>query len=242
MPNTRTRFIIAGCVLIAGLLYAVRGSIGLLVLGSLSLVVAIFPLIIVVGIAILIVRAIWPSTQRQITTRQMHPSATPIMQRLQSAFRRNHAADLDRALATLPAWPISHQLQETTHVMLALNQSIYRAQAEGVPASIIQRYLSTTQRASESMWALASKLDALGQQPVTYALIAPRLHEEATHLEQLQHSAQAAQDGIALLIVSGIQSGTFQHVDQDLSALTDAVTAFMPTTSIVPHPATDARR
>lgn len=235
MPTIPTRFIIAGCALLA-LLYAVRDLLNLLLRGSLSMIIAIFPLLIVIGVGIVIVRSLRPRSHQQPHARQSHTATTPMIQRLTSAFRRNHLADLDRALATLPAWPISYQLRETASVVLALNQSIYRAQAEGVPASIVQRYLSHTQRASESMWTLASKLDALGQQPVSYDLIAPRLHEEAAHLAQLQRSAQAAQDGIALLIVSGIQSGTFQHVDQDLAALTDAVKALMSTTSNVTTP------
>ena len=151
------------------------------------------------------------------------PSQPPLVQRLHTAFRRNQPAQLEQALAGLPAWPISQQVQVTAQSLLTLKQSIYRAQVEGVPAPLIQRYLNNTTQAAETLWQLASKVDALGKQQVGYALVAPRLQQEGLHVVQLQQTAQAAQEGIALLVVSGIQTDALRHADEDLSALTRAM-------------------
>lgn len=231
MLNIQHRYIIGALVCVALLAVIFRDYFGLLTLIGLSLLPGLIPLVVALAIGVVVVRSvrqpqtIFPHNHRAIpgTSPVPTPSPTPLAQRLQTAFRRNQAAQLDQALATLPTWPITHRVRETARVLLALKQSIYRAQIEGVPAPIVQRYLGNTIQAADALWELASKLDALGQQRIAYELVALQLLGEEQRLAQLHQSAQAAQEGIALLIVSGIQSDAFQKVDEDLSALTQAV-------------------
>jgi len=142
---------------------------------------------------------------------------------LATAFRRNNPRRLQHALTTLPPWPITQQLQATTDTLFELKRSIYRAQAEGVPASMMARYLQNLNQAAETIWQLASKVDAVGLQRVPYALVAPRLQQEELTLQQLQQALTDAREGIALLILSGMKSDVLHEVEEDLRALTQAI-------------------
>lgn len=157
-----------------------------------------------------------------------HASApqTTRYQNLRVAFRRSQDAVLERELSVLPPWPIRTQIQDAALSLLALKRSIYRAQAEGVPEPILKRYLGNTEQAADALWRLASKLDALGLQQVPYQVFEERLQVEANTVQQIQRTAHAAQEGVAMLIVSGIQSEGLLLASEDLSALTAAVQRF----------------
>lgn len=142
---------------------------------------------------------------------------------LATAFERNNARKLHHALAQLPSWPISQHLQHTAQELLDLKRSIYRAQAEGVPAPMIERYLQNMSQAAETVWQFASKVDAVGLQQVSYDLVAPRLQQEELKLQQLRQALKDSHEGIALLILSGARSDVLQEVEDDLRALTQAI-------------------
>lgn len=76
-----------------------------------------------------------------------------------------------------------------------------------------------------------------GQQRIEYSIVASQLYPQEHRVAQLTQSVQAAQEGIALLIVAGIQSDAFQQVDEDLSALTIAVRSVASVTEINLRPA-----
>lgn len=116
----------------------------------------------------------------------------------------------------------------TAQPLLALKRSVYRPQADGVPSPIVARFLNNTTPAAGSLKQIASKLDAPGQQGVNYILVAPRRVQEEYRLAQLQAAAHTAQETIALLIVSGIQRDRLAQVDDDLSALPQAVKQLHP--------------
>lgn len=248
MSNNRTRLLVVVGAIAALAIFTLRDYLGLLLLGGAGLVIYLFPLIAVIALAVAAFNKLLPHTKQLTTSPFVKPATptpsqytSPLIQRLHTAFRRNQAADIDRVLSSLPSWPITYQLQATALVLLALKRSVYRAQVEGVPSSIIQRYLSNLEQASEILWQLASKVDALGQQNIAYELVAPRLEQEAAQLKQLQQSAQTAQDSIALLILSGIQSSGIQTIDEDLSALTVAIKQFMGATNKVAQTVTVKR-
>ncbi|NTU80103.1 MAG: hypothetical protein HGA45_11970 [Chloroflexales bacterium] len=139
------------------------------------------------------------------------------------AFRRNNTRQLQLTLAKLPPWPISQHIQHTAQELTDLKRSIYRAQAEGVPAPMVERYLQNMGQAAESVWQLASKVDAVALQQVPYALVAPRLQQEEQQLQQLQQALKDSREGIALLILSGTRSEVLGEVEDDLRALTQAI-------------------
>lgn len=156
------------------------------------------------------------------------PSAAPqgtreLTDSLATSFRRNNARQLQHALAKLPPWPIAQHIQQTADELTELKRSIYRAQAEGVPAPMIDRYLQNVSQAAETVWQLASKVDAVGLQRVPYELVAPRLQQEEQTLQQLRQALKDAHEGIALLILSGTKSDVLHEVEDDLRALTHAI-------------------
>jgi hypothetical protein len=142
---------------------------------------------------------------------------------LAAAFRGNNPRRLQQGLARLPPWPVSQHIQQTAQELIELKRSIYRAQAEGVPAPMIERYLQNMGQAAESVWQLASKVDAVALQQVPYAVVAPRLQEEELRLQQLQQALKDSHEGIALLILSGTRSDVLHEVEDDLRALTQAI-------------------
>jgi hypothetical protein len=155
--------------------------------------------------------------------RTNHNARATLTERLQSQFARNQAPGLERTLSQLPAWPITTRIKATAHELLTLKRSVYRAQAEGVPSSLIQRYLSNTTQAADTLWSLASKVDAIGQNQITYTVVEGLLQREELRLQQLQHSIKETHEGIAVMIAAGIQSDTLQTVEEDLSALSRAI-------------------
>jgi hypothetical protein len=142
---------------------------------------------------------------------------------LMVAFRRNNTGQLQHTLAKLPPWPVSQHIQQTAQELTELKRSIYRAQAEGVPAPMIDRYLQNLGQAAETVWQLASKVDAVGLQRIPYELVAPRLQQEELTLQQLRQALKDSREGIALLILSGTRSEVLREVEDDLRALTDAI-------------------
>ena len=142
---------------------------------------------------------------------------------LATSFRRNNTRQLQHALAKLPPWPIAQHIQQTAQELTELKRSIYRAQAEGVPATMIDRYLQNLSQAAETVWQLASKVDAVGLQQVPYEIVAPRLQQEEQTLQQLRQALKDAHEGIALLILSGTKSDVLHEVEDDLRALTHAI-------------------
>lgn len=233
MPQLQQRFLLGALALAALLVFTLRDSIALLLIGGAGLIaVFLIPVLCIVG-GVALVRSLRQRSQQSQTaplagltthaTTATTPSLPPLVQRLNTAFRRNQPVQLQQALASLPAWPISQQVNITAQALLELKQSIYRAQTEGAPAPMIQRYLQNTNQATETLWQLASKVDALGKQQVAYELIAPHLQQEAQQVAQLQQTARSAQEGIALLVVSGIQTDALRRADEDLSALTRAM-------------------
>jgi len=142
---------------------------------------------------------------------------------LATSFRRNNPRRLQHTLAVLPTWPITLQLQATTDALFEMKRSIYRAQAEGVPAPMIDRYLQNLDQAAEIVWQLASKVDAVGLQRIPYELVAPRLQQEELTLAQLRQALTGAHEGVALLIFSGTKSDVLHEVEDDLRALTRAI-------------------
>lgn len=147
----------------------------------------------------------------------------PLVAQLQSHFARNQSQRLQNALAHLPAWPISARIQAAAQELLALKQSIYRAQREGLPAPMFQRYLDNTTQAADTVWQLASKLDAISQNQVAYVVVEGTLEREDQRLQRLQRLIKETHEGIAILLAEGIQSETLQTVEQDLSALHQAI-------------------
>jgi hypothetical protein len=151
-----------------------------------------------------------------------NPTAS-LVDRLQSQFERNQALRLEQTLSQLPEWQIATQIKATAHELLTLKRSIYRAQAEGVPTSLIQRYLGNVSQAADTLWQLASKIDAIGQNDVTYSVVQAQLRQEELRLQQLQQSIRETHEGIAVVIAAGIQSDTLRTVEEDLSALSQAI-------------------
>ena len=158
-------------------------------------------------------------------TPNLNKNAQPkeLSEDLMLAFKRNNMRQLQYALAKLPTWPITQHIQQTAQELVELKRSVYRAQAEGVPASMIERYLQNMNQAAETVWQLASKVDAVGLQNIGYQIVAPRLHQEEIKLQQLQDAIKASHEGIALLILSGTTSNLLQDVEEDLRALTTAI-------------------
>jgi hypothetical protein len=152
-----------------------------------------------------------------------HGVSTSLAEQLQSQFARNQAAGLEKALSRLPDWPISTRIKATAQELLTLKRSIYRARAEGVPSSLIERYLANTAQAAETVWHLASKVDAIGQNQIDYTVVEGMLQREEQRLYQLQRSIKETHEGIAVVIAAGIQSDSLQTVEEDLSALSQAV-------------------
>jgi hypothetical protein len=187
-------------------LYALRDALP----GVLALAIGLLPFVLL-GVVL----------YRRHGTSPSHASS--LAEQLQAQFARNQAQRLEQTLSQLPAWPITTRIKATAHELLTLKRSIYRAQAEGVPSSLIQRYLSNTTQAADTLWSLASKVDAIGQNQVNYAVVEGLLQREEQRLQQLQHSIKETHEGIAVVIAAGIQSDTLQTVEEDLSALSQAV-------------------
>src|SRR5215217_5619792 len=82
-----------------------------------------------------------PSVQSDTPQRNAGTATTGLVDQLTAHFARNHAQRLHETLTSLPAWPITTRIQATAQELLTLKQSIYRAQREGVPPTVIQRYL-----------------------------------------------------------------------------------------------------
>lgn len=223
------RTIIIGIVIVSVVGLVLRSSLGPLIL---ILFGALIPPILLVGL----LGGLAYGGYRYLAGRRSGsaPTNLPIMRSstdpaaalaptLATAFRRNNVPQLQRALAQLPPWPITQQIQQVVPDLVELKRSLYRAQAEGVPAALVERYLGNLTQAADAVWQLASNVDAVNQQQVAYRLVEPRLAQEAQQLQQLQHAMKASHDGIALLILSGTKRDTLQAVEDDLYALTTAV-------------------
>ncbi len=143
-------------------------------------------------------------------------STKELTESLDVAFKRNNTRQLQHTLTKLPSWPISQRIQQTAQELIEFKRSIYRAQAEGVPASMIERHLQNMHQAAGTVWQIASKVDAVGLQNVPYNLVAPRLDQEELKLQQLQQAIKDSHQGIALLILSGTKSDVLQEVEDDL--------------------------
>lgn len=150
-------------------------------------------------------------------------ASAPIRDRLTEAFSKGQAATIQSLLRRLPNWPIRQLLQDTAQQLFALRLSVQRAQAEGVPASFLQRILSNIDQAAGGTWQIASKVDAVARQQIDYAIIAPKLELEMQKLAQLNTSLRQSQEGIALLTLSSDHHQALQDAEIDLQALTRAV-------------------
>jgi hypothetical protein len=147
----------------------------------------------------------------------------PLRDELQRAFAKNYTVRVRTILSGLPDWPIRPLLLETANELFALKFSVERAREEGVPASFLQRITGNIEGAAEGTWQVASKLDAVAQQGVSYALIEPKVNQEMEKLRQLIASLKQSQEGIALLTLSDSHQGAIQDAEFDLQALTRAV-------------------
>lgn len=152
-----------------------------------------------------------------------HSATKPIRDQLADAFGKGQVAAVQLMLRRLPNWPIRQLLQDTAQQLFALRLSVQRAQAEGVPASFLQRILSNIDQAAGGTWQIASKVDAVARQQIDYAVIAPKLQLEMQKLTQLNASLRQSQEGIALLTLSGDHHQALQDAEIDLQALTRAV-------------------
>lgn len=213
---SRTNLTIIAAALTALALYALRDLISVILIVAVASVMWLLPFAIVIVIAVGVIAGF----ARRHTAAQ--PSTT-VAQRLQSQFARDSERGLTAALAQLPAWPISARITATAHELLTLQRGIARAEAEGVPASLAARYRRNTAQAADTLWQLASKVDAMAQNGVAYAVVAGMLEREDQCLAQLQESIHEAHEGIAVAIAAGIQSDALQDVEADLTALSRAI-------------------
>lgn len=231
MRNKRT-IIIGSVIIVLIIAFALRNYISLLATLLFSILISVLPSILLFGLFIAIGyfaykyitnnknRAIASEINSQVNTNNR---IKELSEDLATAFKRNNARKLQHSLAKLPPWPITHHIQQTAQELSELKRSVYRAQAEGVPQSMIDRYLQNMNQAAETVWQLASNVDAVGLQQVSYLVVAPRLQQEEMKLQQLQQAIKASHEGIALLILSGTKSNILQDVEDDLRALTQAV-------------------
>lgn len=151
------------------------------------------------------------------------PAKPPIRDTLRYAFERDYTVRVRTTLQALPDWPIRPLLLATADELFALKRSVQRAQAEGVPASFLQRISANIHQAAEGTWQVASKIDAVAQQPVDYLLLQPRIEQEMQKLRELIGSLKHAQEGIALLTLSSSHHDALANAELDLQALTRAV-------------------
>lgn len=225
-------YIIGAAVALLIILFALRDTLaGIAVLLVVFAITALPTLLVLGGIGVVgFVAYRYLTTQESIALPPALtiPAGAPrgtreLSNSLATSFRRNNPRKLQHALAALPPWPITRQLQATTDALFELKRSIYRAQAEGVPTPMIDRYLQNLDQAAATVWQLASKVDAVGIQRIPYELVAPRLQQEELTLEQLRQALTGAHEGVALLILSGAKSDVLHEVEDDLRALTQAI-------------------
>jgi len=150
-------------------------------------------------------------------------ATTGLVDLLTVHFARNQGQRLHETLTSLPAWPITTRIQATAQELLTLKRSIYRAQREGVPAAVIQRYLDNTTQAAATVWQMASTIDAIGQNQIAYTVVEAEMNHEDQRLEQLQCAIKETHEGIAIVLAAGIQSTTLQTVGEDLAAFNQAI-------------------
>jgi hypothetical protein len=198
-------------------LYALRDALLIVLLVLIAGIIGLLPYGVAIGLLILVGYVIY--RYRRTTD----SPDTSLASQLQSHFVRNNGHRLEQTLSRLPEWLITTRIKATAHELLTLKRSIYRAQAEGVPASLIQRYLSNTTQAADTLWQLASKIDAIGQNQIAYSVVEAQLQREDQRLHQLQRSIRETHEGIALVLAAGIQSDTLQTVEHDLLALSQAI-------------------
>ena len=232
MQNPRTRILIVIGIFLLGA-YLVRDYLVLFASLAFALAFAFLPLAGVVAVVMLVGYGFFRTLRTKATTAATrhiqgapHPGerTKELADDLAVAFNHNNMRRVQQALAHLPPWPITQDIQQTAQALAALKRSIYRAQAEGVPATMVARYLHNMNQAADTVWQLASKVDAVGLQNISYQVVAPRLAQEAINVQQLQQAINAAHEGIALLILAGTKSDALQDVEDDLRALTHAVT------------------
>ena len=222
-------FLVSAIVITLILAFILRDYIGLLLIILFYLGMTIAPVIVLLGfVAVLgyfaytyLVKSGYLSSKISKTTANVRTKE--LSEDLALVFKRNDMRKVQHILIHLPAWPITQQIQQTAQTLAELKRSVYRAQSEGVPASMIERYLQNMNQAATTIWQLASKVDAVGLQTVSYQLVSPRLHQEEVKLQQLQDAMKASHEGIALLILAGTTSNLLQEVDDDLRALTAAI-------------------
>lgn len=87
----------------------------------------------------------------------------------------------------------------------------------------VGRIQANIDQAADGTWQIASKIDAVAHQGISYALIEPKLQIEVQKLQQPIASLKQSQDGIALLTLSDAHHESIQAAEADLQALTQAV-------------------
>lgn len=214
--QNRSTILVIGAVVGGLVLLTLCNTLGLFRLFSSS---SLTPMVIVLVALAYGVYAMWPQL-RGLAPQQAKP---PLRDQLQHAFAKNYTVRVSTILRGLPDWPIRPLLLETANELFALKFSVQRAQAEGVPASFLQRITGNIAGAAEGTWQVASKLDAVAQQGVSYGLIEPKVNQEMAKLRQLITSLKQSQEGIALLTLSDSHQGAIQDAEFDLQALTRAV-------------------
>lgn len=231
--NNRRKHTLIGIGIVLLLAFSLREYLGILLLLLGALIWYILPTALSIG-ALIVVGYLGYSyffkSGPPAALPTIHPlpgaaqlATQELSERLRIAFVRNNTRQMHNILLRLPNWPISQQIQQTATGLVELKRSIARAQAEGVPVAMIERYMNNLNQAAESVWQLASKVDAVGLQQISYDIVAARLHQEDRKLDQLQQALTAAHEGIALLILSGTKSDVLADIEDDLHALTQAI-------------------